>query len=59
MFILIFCFFVKKFIINSVMGCFQMCKDCCCPREVGVEDVIVAEQSEEIGYYWDSLTGDD
>jgi hypothetical protein len=26
---------------------------------VGVEDVIVAEQAEEIGYYWDSLTGDD
>ena len=36
-----------------------MCKDCCCPPEVGVEDVIVAEQAEEIGYYWDPLTGDD
>lgn len=58
MFIMIFCFLVKKFIINTIMGCFMMCKNLICQQEAGVEDK-VADQEEAIGYYWDSLTGDD
>lgn len=56
--ILIFIFFVKKFIVDTIGNCIKNIAKYCC--QVQWEHDIQGEDVEEqIGSYWDSLTGDD
>jgi hypothetical protein len=59
MFIIIFSFFIKKIIIDTIAGCVTMCKTWCCEPEEAEQVLEEADMEEEIGFYWDSLTGDD
>ena len=56
--VIIFCLFVKKFIIDTIGNCIKMCAKRCCEVE-WEQDVLGEDVEEKIGNYWESMTGDD
>lgn len=56
--ILIFCMFVKKIIIDTILKCIRYILKYCCQKQIS-DNVLGDDVKEQIGSYWDSLTGDD
>lgn len=58
MLFIVFMYFVKKIIIDTIGKCIKACCQYCCEAQWD-EDVLGMDIKEPIGSYWDSLTGDD
>lgn len=54
--IIVFMLFIKKIIIDSIASCVMWITSYCCQTDWGYE---VADVRENIGSFWESLTGDD